>query len=93
MPPRCCWFTWPCCVLADPHHEVFSAPPGKITKVVAHLGECPKSCCTPWHLKLVPSRQNLMTGQHSKKAKGKNIGDWKYGEPSPNMTEAGYYDD
>ncbi|KAL4852654.1 hypothetical protein ACK3TF_006266 [Chlorella vulgaris] len=62
----------------DPHHEVFSAPPRKITKVVAHLGECPKSCCTPWHLKLVPSRQNLMTGQHSKKAKGKNIGAWKY---------------
>jgi hypothetical protein len=33
-----------------------------------------------------------MTGQHSKKAKGKNIGDWRYGEPSPNMTEAGYDD-
>ncbi|KAI3436383.1 hypothetical protein D9Q98_002437 [Chlorella vulgaris] len=61
----------------DPHHEVFSAPPGKITQVVAHLGEYPRSCCTPWHLKLVPSRQNLMTGQHSKKAKGKNIGKWR----------------
>ncbi|KAL4858979.1 LINE-1 retrotransposable element ORF2 protein [Chlorella vulgaris] len=69
----------------DPFDEPFRALPGKISHVAAHLGECRRGCCAPWHLGVVSPRHNVMTAHHFHKNKGKNIQDWKYGQASPRM--------
>ena len=35
---------------ADPRSPPITTPPYSVGEVACHLGECPKHCCTPWHI-------------------------------------------
>lgn len=62
---------------ADLEAPPFTQDPYTIVEVACHLGECPKYCCTPWHIQPKSVSINCKRYHRSKKVVWKECA-WHY---------------
>ena len=60
----------------------FTSGPYKIDEVACHLGECPKYCCTPWHIQPKSVSTNCRRYHRHKHVFWKDA-EWSYASDPP----------